>query len=161
MRSVRTYPEDGIRGMIHRELGQAQRFLRLLALGDVAADPHQSHDFSLAVFQRHFARQNGSRIAGRVLVGFVFVQQRLPRSQQFFLGGTILRRDVPRVKVVIGLSQEIIWRRRAHGARRSEIGRHEPALDVFHVDQVRQIVDQRAKKVVLLCERLPRPVFAR
>ena len=40
-----------------------------------------------------------------------------------------------------------------HRARRSEIGRHEPALDVFHVDQVRQIVDQRAKKVVLLCER--------
>ena len=81
-----------------------------------------------------------------------------PDRKQFFLVGTILRTMLPRVKVVIGFPQEIIWRRRADGARRSEIGRHEPALDVFHVDQVRQIVDQRAKKVVLLCERFLGPL---
>ena len=78
-----------------------QRLLGPLALGDVAAYPHESDDLSFAVFEGHFRRQDGSRSAARIEVGFILVDQGLPRLQHPLLVVTILCRPFCRVEVVI------------------------------------------------------------
>ena len=151
---VRPQPENGVSGMIDRKVRQTQRLLRLLEIRDVAAYPYQSEDVSLVVLQGQLRRQDHPGIAARIPMGFVLVNQGLPPAHQLLLVGTILRRQFLRVKIAVGLTQQIVRCRCPHDPRHREIRRHEPALGVLDVHAIRQVVDQRAEEIALVLDRV-------
>ena len=105
-----------------------QAFLAPLALGDVAADAHESDDRPAAVLERHFRGQDGSRVALRIEVGFIFIDQGLPGTHEFLLVAKILGRHFLRVEIDIALAHKIAGRGHPHDPCRGEIGHHEAAL---------------------------------
>ena len=81
-----------------------------------------------------------------------------PEPQQFLLVSKVLGREFLGVEVAVGFAQQIVGRCGAHDPSDGHVGRHEPALLIFDVDQVEQMVQQRAEQIALARQRLFPPL---
>ena len=70
--------------------------------------------------------------------------------------GEVSVRQIARIEVEVRLAQQFVRRLRPHHPGRGQVGHQEPALSILHVDVVRDVIDQRAQELTLLCQRLLR-----
>src|SRR3569833_393167 len=140
------YGSNNIAGFTHRFI-QCLRFRN--ALRDVSADSYQAGDGSSGVTQWYLGRlqvhQVASRIAALLLAGR---QWRTGTNHLLFVlvitGGQVLR-----MKVKVVLAEQVARRFRAHDACYGDVCQEESAVDILHIDQVRQVVDEDSEHLLL------------
>ena len=145
--------DDGVK----LRLALAHTLLGPLALGEVAANSHHADDVPGGVLERNLGGQDEPLRAVRVGHRFLLVENLATTEDILFiapeLAGLLLWIEVP-----VGFPDQVFRPGCTHDPRDSLVCQEETALGVFHVDVVRQQIDQRAEQGALAVERLPGPL---
>ena len=102
-------------------------------------------DLAAVVKQGNLGGQQENLFALFVGTFFFAIEERLLGAHHGLVVLKIGIGQLLRVEIVVRLSQQLFMVVRAHGTRQGGIGQHEAAFRVFHVHEVRHVVDQRAQ----------------